>query len=85
VIKTILLSRCNHFAFFFPLFFLISPPPYQDRKELFKQIREIPIRVPRHVSTETGDFMLGLLHRNPSKRLGATGDAAQLKDTPFLR
>jgi serine/threonine protein kinase len=51
----------------------------QDRKELFKQIREMPINVPRHASKETADFIHGLLQRNPSKRLGSHGDATQLK------
>ena len=66
---------------------LTGAPPWntKDRKELFKQIREIPIRVPRHVSKDTGDFMLGLLQRNPSKRLGAQGDAKQLIAAPFFR
>ena len=94
ILKSRLVFPLVHLVMFFLLYlldFLFSsfplqpPPPLQDRKELFKQIREIPIRVPRHVSNETGDFMLGLLHRNPSKRLGATGDAKQLKETPFLR
>jgi len=58
--------------------FTLFSPLLQDRKELFKQIREIPIKVPRHVSKGTGDFMLGLLTRNPSRRLGATGDAKQI-------
>ena len=55
-------------------------PPWntKDRKELFKQIREIPIRAPKHVTTLTGDFMLGLPQRSPSKRLGARADAKEL-------
>lgn len=60
---------------------LSGSPPWntKDRKELFKQIREMPINIPRHASKETAEFIIGLLQRNPSKRLGSQGDAAQLK------
>ncbi len=65
---------------------LTGSPPWntKDRKELFKQIREIQIKIPRHISSETGEFILALLNRNPSKRLGAQGDAKQIKVYPYV-
>lgn len=60
---------------------LTGAPPWKtkDRKELFKQIREVAVEAPKHASGPAGDLMLGLLNRNPSKRLGAMGDAKQVK------
>ena len=40
--------------------------------------------MPRHVTKLTGEFILALLQRNPSKRLGARSDARELMQHAFF-
>jgi len=65
---------------------LSGVPPWttKDRKELFMQIRELPIQLPGHVSVGAKELILGLLDRNPARRLGAHGDAKEIQAMMFF-
>ncbi|KAL7410380.1 kinase-like domain-containing protein [Mrakia frigida] len=63
-----------------------SPFYAEDTQQMYKNICFGKIRFPRGVIDEDGkQFVKGLLNRNPKHRLGATRDAAELKDHPFFK
>ena len=52
---------------------------------MYKNIAFGKVRFPRDaLSTEGRNFVKGLLNRNPKHRLGANGDADELKNHPFF-
>lgn len=62
-----------------------SPFYAEDTQQMYKNIAFGKVRFPRDaLSTEGRNFVKGLLNRNPKHRLGANGDAQELKDHPFF-
>lgn len=62
-----------------------SPFYAEDTQQMYKNIAFGKVRFPRDaLSTEGRNFVKGLLNRNPRHRLGANGDAQELKDHPFF-
>lgn len=61
-------------------------PFYADNtQQMYKNIAFGKVRFPKEVlSAEGRSFVKGLLNRNPRHRLGAQGDARQLKEHPFF-
>ncbi|KAL4871770.1 hypothetical protein BDV12DRAFT_163809 [Aspergillus spectabilis] len=62
-----------------------SPFYAEDTQQMYKNIAFGKVRFPRDaLSTEGRNFVKGLLNRNPKHRLGAKGDAEELKAHPFF-
>jgi protein-serine/threonine kinase len=62
-----------------------SPFYAEDTQQMYKNIAFGKVRFPRDaLSTEGRNFVKGLLNRNPRHRLGATGDAEELKAHAFF-
>jgi serine/threonine protein kinase SCH9 len=62
-----------------------SPFYAEDTQQMYKNIAFGKVRFPRDaLSTEGRNFVKGLLNRNPKHRLGATGDAEELKSHAFF-
>lgn len=67
---------------------LVGIPPYynNNRKILFDNIKQGPLRIPHTMSKVARDLILNLLNRNPNKRMGASSrDAAELKEHEFFK
>ncbi|KAI7901594.1 protein kinase A catalytic subunit [Cokeromyces recurvatus] len=68
---------------------LTGSPPFHsmDSNELHQQILEAPVKFPSGgcISEEAKDFVYRLLERDPKKRLGSQGDAAEVKAHPFFK
>jgi len=66
---------------------LVGSPPYfsGNKEELFHNIINGPLKLPRSISTEAKNLMVSLLNRNPTKRLGAGPEGAQeIMKHPFF-
>ena len=62
-----------------------SPFYAEDTQQMYKNIAFGKVRFPKDaLSTEGRNFVKGLLNRNPKHRLGANGDAEELKRQPFF-
>lgn len=62
-----------------------SPFYAEDTQQMYKNIAFGKVRFPRDALTVEGrDFVKGLLNRNPKHRLGAKGDAEELKNHAFF-
>ena len=62
-----------------------SPFYAEDTQQMYKNIAFGKVRFPRDaLSPEGRNFVKGLLNRNPRHRLGANGDAEELKRHPFF-
>ncbi|KAE8153247.1 kinase-like domain-containing protein [Aspergillus avenaceus] len=62
-----------------------SPFYAEDTQQMYKNIAFGKVRFPRDaLSTEGRNFVKGLLNRNPKHRLGAKGDAKELREHPFF-
>ena len=62
-----------------------SPFYAEDTQQMYKNIAFGKVRFPRDaLSNEGRNFVKGLLNRNPKHRLGANGDAEELKQHPFF-
>ena len=62
-----------------------SPFYAEDTQQMYKNIAFGKVKFPRDaLSTEGRNFVKGLLNRNPKHRLGANGDAEELKNHPFF-
>ncbi|KAF2733094.1 kinase-like protein [Polyplosphaeria fusca] len=62
-----------------------SPFYAEDTQQMYKNIAFGKVRFPRDaLSTEGRNFVKGLLNRNPKHRLGANGDAEELKSHAFF-
>jgi serine/threonine protein kinase len=57
---------------------LVGSPPYfsGNKEELFHNIINGPLKLPRSISQEAKNLMVSLLNRNPTKRLGAGPEGA---------
>ena len=67
---------------------LVGIPPYYDhnRKVLFDNIKQGPLRIPHTMSKVARDLILNLLNRNPKKRMGASSrDSEELKEHEFFK
>ena len=52
---------------------------------MFKNIKSGPLRMPERLSKDAKDFIIKLLNKNPTKRLGAgKKDSEELKSHPFF-
>jgi len=66
---------------------LVGVPPYfsGNKDELFRNIMEGPLKLPRSISTEAKSLMVSLLNRNPSRRLGSGPEGAlEIMRHPFF-
>lgn len=62
-----------------------SPFYAEDTQQMYKNIAFGKVRFPRDaLSLEGRNFVKGLLNRNPKHRLGANGDAEELKNHAFF-
>ena len=67
---------------------LVGTPPYysSNREQLFNNIQRGKLKVPKHLSVESKTLIKQLLHRDPTKRLGAgPGDSEEIKSHEFFR
>ena len=66
---------------------LVGVPPYftQDKDQMFYNIQKGCLKIPANLSLEAKSLLIGLLNRNPQKRLGASKyDAEDIKNHPFF-
>ena len=65
---------------------LTGLPPYYDEDvpKMYKKILQAPLRFPDGFDKDAKDLLIGLLSRDPSRRLGRNG-AQEIKDHPFFR
>ena len=66
---------------------LVGTPPYfaNEKEQLFHNIMNGPLKLPRSISVEAKNLMVTLLNRNPTKRLGAGPDGAnEIQRHPFF-
>jgi len=58
---------------------LVGVPPYfsGNKDELFNNIMNGPLKLPRSISNNAKTLMVSLLNRNPTRRLGAGPEGAQ--------
>jgi serine/threonine protein kinase len=66
---------------------LVGTPPYfsGNKEELFHNIINGPLKLPRSISTEAKNLMVSLLNRNPTRRLGAGPEGAlEIMKHPFF-
>ena len=65
--------------------FIIGEPPYfsEDIPTLYRNIKEGKLKFPKNVSENAKSLILGLLERDPKKRLGHKG-MQQIKQHPFF-
>lgn len=64
---------------------LTGLPPYYDEDvpKMYKKILQAPLRFPDGFDRDAKDLLIGLLSRDPSRRLGRNG-AQEIKDHPFF-
>ena len=66
---------------------LVGSPPYfsGNKDELFHNIINGPLKLPKSISTEAKNLMVSLLNRNPTRRLGSGPDGAlEIMKHPFF-
>jgi len=58
---------------------LVGVPPYfaHNKDEMFYNIQKGHLKVPSNLSISTKSILVGLLNRNPQKRLGASSNGAE--------
>jgi serine/threonine protein kinase len=66
---------------------LTGIPPYydNDREVLFFNIVNQDLELPKNISKEAKDLLKKLLHKSPSKRLGAMRGASEIKAHPWFK
>eukprot|EP00347_Sterkiella_histriomuscorum_P010547 403375863 len=67
---------------------LVGIPPYfnQNREKLFLGIQKGPLMIPAQFTDEAKTLLIGLLSKNPMKRLGSGPRGAQeIKEHPFFQ
>eukprot|EP00928_Gymnodinium_smaydae_P057456 TRINITY_DN40697_c0_g1_i1.p1 TRINITY_DN40697_c0_g1~~TRINITY_DN40697_c0_g1_i1.p1 ORF type:complete len:362 (-),score=69.33 TRINITY_DN40697_c0_g1_i1:134-1135(-) len=61
------------------------PPFYtKDRDKLFDRIRRAELSYPNYVTPLAVELLKAMLLRDPNRRLGGTGDAAEVQAHPFF-
>lgn len=66
---------------------LVGVPPYfnKNKDQMFYNIQKGRLLIPPHLSMDARSLLIGLLNRNPQKRLGASSyDAEDIKKHPFF-
>ena len=66
---------------------LVGVPPYfsGNKDELFNNIMNGPLKLPRSISNNAKTLMVSLLNRNPTRRLGAGPEGAlEIMRHPFF-
>ncbi|KAI5812822.1 kinase-like domain-containing protein [Pyronema omphalodes] len=65
---------------------LTGLPPFYDENtnEMYKKILHDPLQLPNDMDPDAKSLLIGLLDRDPSKRLGANG-AAEIKSHKFFK
>ena len=60
-------------------------PPFYDENvnTMYQRILSDPLNFPTDIPAEARSVMVGLLHRDPSRRLGANG-GEEIKRHPFF-
>ena len=67
---------------------LVGIPPYysNNKEQLYENIQRGPLKLPNFLSEEARNFLIALLNRSPSKRLGSgPGGAGDIKKHPFFK
>ena len=67
---------------------LVGIPPYysNNKEQLYENIQRGPLKLPNFLSEEARSFLIALLNRNPSKRLGSgPGGANDIKKHIFFK
>ena len=66
---------------------LVGCPPFFTRRQedIFNNIERGELNIPDFVSPAAADLLRKLLERDPSKRLGSTNDAQEIKDYPYFK
>ena len=67
---------------------LVGIPPYysNNKEQLYENIQRGPLKLPNFLSEEARSFLIALLNRNPSKRLGSgPGGAEDIKKHVFFK
>ena len=67
---------------------LVGVPPYftENKEQMFYNIQKGCLKIPSNLSREAKSLLIGLLNRNPQKRLGASKyDAEDIKKHPFFK
>lgn len=67
---------------------LVGVPPYftQNKDQMFYNIQKGYLKIPSNLSIDAKSLLIGLLNRNPQKRLGASKyDAEDIKKHPFFK
>lgn len=65
---------------------LVGIPPFyaETKEELFHNIEHGKLKIPNSLSQSAKDLLIGLLQRNPHKRLGYSNGAEEIKDHPWF-
>ena len=70
---------------------IVGTPPYKKNDSdindgnIFQNIQISQVKIPEDMSNITGEFILALLEKDPTKRLGSgPSDANKLKRHPFF-
>jgi len=66
---------------------IVGIPPYysSNREQLYKNIQTAPLKLPVSLSADVKTLIIGLLNRNPTKRLGSgKGDSIEIKMHPWF-
>lgn len=66
---------------------LVGQPPYfdQNKDQMFYNIQKGHLKIPSNLSMNAKSLLIGLLNRNPQKRLGASKyDAEDIKKHAFF-
>jgi len=66
---------------------IVGEPPYfsGNKDQLFKNIEEAPLKLPKILSPELKNLLVQLLARKPEKRLGGgPSDAEEVKSHPWF-
>lgn len=62
------------------------PPFYnENRKEMFRMIKETPLKNDRKIQGDLKNLLLGLLEKDPNKRLGTVQGAKEIIDHPWFK
>lgn len=67
---------------------LVGVPPYftQNKDQMFYNIQKGYLKIPANLSNDAKSLLIGLLNRNPQKRLGASKyDAEDIKKHSFFK
>ena len=60
-------------------------PDLNTEDHLFQVILETPIRIPRSLSVKASSVLKGYLQKNPTERLGANADLAEIQQHAFYK